>query len=372
MSEPIQVLHVVTHMNRGGLETMLMNYYRNIDRSRLQFDFLVHREKRADYDDEIESLGGRIYRLPPLNPFDIKYRKQLQQFFFDHPKYKIVHSHIDCMSAIPLKAAKKAGVPVRIAHSHSISQDKDVKYLLKLFYKGFIAKNATHLMACGQQAGEWMYGKRNFHILNNAIDAKQYSFDHETYCAERAELGVRPDDVLVGHVGRFSPPKNHSFLIDVFAECVKMNSNAKLILVGDGNLRSGIEGKVRALGLEKQVIFTGVRSDVAKLMQAMDVFLFPSVYEGLPLTVVEAQAAGLPCLISDAVPIECKKTSLVQQIALSMGAKAWATAVIKAVNTPRKNTCDEIKKSGYDVVENAQKLQMLYILLQKNPNRTIT
>lgn len=360
MSEPIQVLHVVTHMNRGGLETMLMNYYRNIDRSRLQFDFLVHREKRADYDDEIESLGGRIYRLPPLNPFDIKYRKQLQQFFFDHPKYKIVHSHIDCMSAIPLKAAKKAGVPVRIAHSHSISQDKDVKYLLKLFYKGFIAKNATHLMACGQQAGEWMYGKRNFHILNNAIDAKQYSFDHETYCAERAELGVRPDDVLVGHVGRFSPPKNHDFLIDVFAECVNMKPKAKLILVGDGNLRPGIEEKVRRLGLEASVIFTGVRSDVAKLMQAMDVFVFPSIYEGLPLTVVEAQAAGLPCLISDAVPIECKKTDLVQQIPLSEGAQAWAAAVMHVAGTQRRDTYKEIKAGGYDIIENARKLQCFY------------
>lgn len=356
----IRVLHVVTHMNRGGLETMLMNYYRNIDRSQLQFDFLVHREKRADYDDEIESLGGRIYRLPPLNPFDLKYRRRLQQFFLEHPEYKIVHSHIDCMSAIPLKAAKKAGVPVRIAHSHSISQDKDAKYLLKLFYKIFIPNNATYLMACGEQAGKWMYGSKDFHVLNNAIDAKQYSFDYETYCAVRTKLGICADDILVGHVGRFSPPKNHDFLIDVFAECISMNSKTKLIMVGDGNLRPGIEEKVRKLGLGENVIFTGVRSDVAKLMQAMDVFVFPSIYEGLPLTVVEAQAAGLPCLISDAVPIECKKTGLVQQISLSEGAKSWATAIMSVVGAQHRDTYEEIKDSGYDIVENAQKLQNFY------------
>lgn len=360
MSEPIRVLHVVTHMNRGGLETMLMNYYRNIDRSQLQFDFLVHREKRADYDDEIESLGGRIYRLPPLNPFDLIYRRRLQQFFLEHPEYKIVHSHIDCMSAIPLKAAKKAGVPVRIAHSHNSNQDRDAKYILKLLYKYRIPKYATKLMACSQAAGRWMFGGREFEVLNNAIDASSYQFDQKIRDTQRKALGIDLDSFVVGHVGRFSPPKNHDFLIDVFAECVNMKPKAKLILVGDGNLRPGIEEKVRRLGLEASVIFTGVRSDVAKLMQAMDVFVFPSIYEGLPLTVVEAQAAGLPCLISDAVPIECKKTDLVQQIPLSEGAQAWAAAVMHVAGTQRRDTYKEIKAGGYDIIENARKLQCFY------------
>lgn len=361
MSEPIRVLHVVTHMNRGGLETMLMNYYRHIDRSQLQFDFLVHRERRADYDDEIEALGGKIYRLPPLNPFDLKYRKKLQQFFLEHPEYKIVHSHIDCMSAIPLKAAKKAGVPVRIAHSHSISQDKDAKYLLKLFYKIFIPNNATYLMACGEQAGEWMYGSKDFLVLNNAIDAKQYSFDYKTYCEERNKLGVCADDTLVGHVGRFSPPKNHEFLIEIFAECVRINPKARLLLVGDGDLRPGIVEKVRRLGLEPRVIFAGVRTDVAKLMQAMDVFVFPSIYEGLPLTVVEAQAAGLPCLISDAVPIECKLTNLVEQVPLTDRSREWAKKVLDVTDTVRRNTYLEIRESGFDIQSNVKKLTAFYL-----------
>lgn len=360
MNEPIRVLHVVTHMNRGGLETMLMNYYRNIDRNQLQFDFLVHRKQRAAYDDEIESLGGKIYRLPPLNPFDLRYRKQLQQFFFDHPEYKIVHSHIDCMSAIPLKAAKKAGVPVRIAHSHSISQDKDIKYVLKLCYKRFISRNATYLMACGHRAGIWMYGSTEFYILKNAINAKLYRFNYEMYCEGRKRFGISSDDILIGHVGRFSPPKNHEFLVNVFAECVKLNSKMKLILVGDGVLRPEIEHKVKKLNLENNVIFTGVRTDVASIMQAMDIFLFPSIYEGLPLTIVEAQAAGLPCLISDTVPIECKLTDLVEQIPLANTAEEWAQKVLQASSRARVDTYEQIKESGFDVKCNAKVLLALY------------
>lgn len=359
MSEPIRVLHVVTHMNRGGLETMLMNYYRNIDRSQLQFDFLVHREKRADYDGEIESLGGRIYRLPPLNPFSPHYRSRLQQFFFDHPEYKIVHSHIDCMSAIPLKAAKKAGVPVRIAHSHNSNQDRDAKYILKLLYKYRIPKYATKLMACSQAAGRWMFGGREFEVLNNAIDASSYQFDQKIRDKQRKALGIDLDSFVVGHVGRFSPQKNHDFLIDVFAELVKKRE-ATLLLVGDGDLRDHIYKKACQSCIEKRIIFTGVRDDVDKLLQSMDVFVFPSLNEGLPLTVVEAQAAGLPCFISDGVPIECKKTDLVHQIPLMVGEKAWASAIMGAAETQRRDTYDEIKLSGYDIIENARKLQHFY------------
>lgn len=355
----IRVLHVVTHMNRGGLETMLMNYYRNIDRSQLQFDFLVHREKRADYDDEIESLGGRIYRLPPLNPFDLTYRRKLQQFFLKHPEYKIVHSHIDCMSAIPLKAAKKAGIPVRIAHSHNNNQDKDAKYILKLLYKHCISQYATKLMACSQAAGEWMFGDREFVVLNNAIDAKDYQYNQKVREIQRNALGIALDNFVVGHVGRFSPQKNHEFLIDVFAELIK-KGEATLLLVGDGDLRDCIYKKACQLGIERRIIFTGVRNDVADLLQAMDVFVFPSYYEGLGIVVIEAQASGLPCLISDGVPVECKKTDLVQQIPLSEGAKAWATAIVSVDGTRRRNTYEEIKASGYDIVENARKLQCFY------------
>lgn len=360
MSEPIRVLHVVTHMNRGGLETMLMNYYRNIDRNQLQFDFLVHRKERAAYDDEIESLGGRIYRLPPLNPFDLHYRKQLQQFFFLHPEYKIVHSHIDCMSAIPLKAAKKAGVPVRIAHSHNNNQDKDAKYILKLLYKHRIAQNATKLMACSQAAGKWMFGGQEFDVLNNAIDAKSYQFNQKIRDAQRKAMGLSQDSFVVGHVGRFSPQKNHEFVIEIFAELLK-KKNATLLLVGDGDLRGAIQEKVHRLGIENQVVFTGIRDDVANLMQVMDVFVFPSYNEGLPLTVVEAQAAGLPCFISDGVPIECKLTNLVKQISLTAAPREWANKIANVGDTVREDTYLEICDSGFDVQSNVKKLTAFYL-----------
>ena len=187
---PIRVLHIVTYMGRAGLETMLMNYYRNIDREKVQFDFLVHRDFEADYDAEILSLGGKIYRLPKLNPFSKSYRKALDSFFKEHTEYKIVHSHLDCMSSIPLKYAKKNNVPVRIAHSHNNNQDRDAKYLLKLFYRNKIKKYATDLFSCSIEAGKWMFKTDNFTVLNNAIDAAKYSYNKETAAKVRADLGV--------------------------------------------------------------------------------------------------------------------------------------------------------------------------------------
>ena len=356
----IRILHIVTHMNRGGLETMIMNYYRHIDRSKIQFDFLVHRSNMADYDEEILSMGGKIYRLSPLNPLDPRYLRSLDTFFAEHKEYRIVHCHLDCMAGIPLKYAKKHGVPVRIAHSHSSSQTKDAKYILKLFYKRNIVKYANRLFACGDDAGKWMFGTDDFTVLNNAIDAASYSYCAETAQSVRAGFGIPDHALIVGHVGRFCPPKNHVFIIQIFAEILKKRSDAVLLLVGEGELRAETERQAEELGVRQSVIFAGLRSDVPELLQAMDVFLFPSLYEGLPLSMVEAQAAGLPCLISDKVPIECKKTDLVQQISLEESPEVWANAVLSAADTQRKNTLEDIRRSGFDVRENARWLQDFY------------
>lgn len=356
----VRILQVVTYMGRGGLETMLMNYYRNIDRNKIQFDFLTHRDFRADYDDEIESLGGKIYHLPLLNPLSREYKKKLNQFFDTHPEYRVVHVHQDCMSSVILKAAAQHKVPVRIAHSHNASQDRNLKYPIKLFYRRFIPQYATDLMACGEDAGKWMFRGAKYQVLNNAINAREYAFDAVKRVVQRAMLGVGDDELLIGHVGRFSPTKNHAFLIDIF-QVIQDKIPAKLLLVGDGVLRKDIEKKVKQLNLTDKVIFTGVRSDVPDLMQAMDVFIFPSNYEGLPVTMIEAQAAGLPCLISDNVPIECKKTDLIQQISLSAPTSVWAGEVLRAVQKERKNTYEAINKAGFDIVENAGRLQQFYI-----------
>lgn len=357
----IRVLQVVTHMNRGGLETMLMNYYRHIDRRRVQFDFLVHRAERADYDDEIESLGGKIYRLPRLVPWSLSYHKALDSFFETHPEYQIIHVHQDCLSSVILKAAKKHGVPVRIAHSHCANQDKDLKYPIKLCCKKWIPTYATNLFACGRDAGRWMFGGAPFQILNNAIDAKAYTFSPRKRADMRAALGLPNEAFVVGHVGRFSPPKNHNGLLAIFEEIHRRDNDAVLLLVGDDRCELGnkIHEKVKSLGLKNHVIFTGVRSDVNDLLQAMDVFVFPSNYEGLPVTMVEAQAAGLPCYISDHVPPECALTDLVTTTPLSASPETWADSILTA-HKDRGDTYDEIAAAGFDIAENAKWLQNYY------------
>ena len=355
----IRVLHVVTDMNRGGLETLLMNYYRHINRAEIQFDFLVHRYNRAAYDDEIESLGGKIYRLPRLNPFSIIYKRSLAAFFNTHPEYQIVHAHLDCMSSVVLKAAKECGVEVRIAHSHSSSQDKNLKYPLKLFFRHFIPKYATHLLACGELAGKWMFRGADFKIMNNAIDTKKYIFSLAKKQQIRFRFGIKEDEFVIGHVGRFSPVKNHRFILDVFA-AIQEQCKAKLLLVGDGPLRTNIEREVKKLKLDDKVIFTGIRNDVPDLLQAMDVFVFPSMYEGLPLTIIEAQAAGLPCFISDKVPLECKITNLVQQIPVNAGVKAWTDGIMRSTTVARRNTDQGICEAGFDICTNTELLERYY------------
>lgn len=361
MSEPIRILHVVTYMGRGGLETMIMNYYRHIDRSKVQFDFLVHRDFRADYDDEIEALGGKIYRLPRLVPWSKSYRTALDTFFDEHPGYRIVHVHQDCLSSVILMAAKKHGVPVRIAHSHNSNQDRNLKYLIKLYYRRLIPCYATDLFACGRQAGQWMFMGKPFQIVNNAIDAGLYTFDAETAERMRSALGIDRDTLVVGHVGRFAAAKNHSFLLDIFRELYAKYPDSKLLLVGDGDLRDAMEEKAMQLGIRDRVIFTGIRSDVVDLMQAMDVFVFPSVYEGLPVTLVEAQAAGLPCIVSENIPPECKITSLVEQIPLENSPEYWAEQILAHVCDMRGNTYAQIAAAGFDISENVRWLQNEYL-----------
>ena len=360
----LRVLHVVTHMNRGGLETMIMNYYRRIDREKVQFDFLTHRPYDGDYGEEIKKMGGVIYHLPRLNPLSFNYKKKLGEFFIYHTHYQIIHVHQDCLSSVILKVAEQHGIKVRIAHSHNASQDKDLKYPVKLFYRHFISRYATELIACSKAAGNWMFCGASFRVLNNAINTAEYKYDYKKRLQTREKLQLKKDEFVVGHVGRFSPPKNHDFLIDIFYQLKLLHPNSKLLLVGDdrGELANKIKHKVRESGLSDSVIFTGLRKDVTDLMQAMDVFVFPSFYEGMPVTLIEAQASGLPCVISDKVPIECKKTELVQQMSLTSSAAEWAKLLIKkGRETVRQDTSDLIKKAGFDIGDNAKWLQQYYL-----------
>ena len=312
----IRVLQVVTVMNRGGLETMLMNYYRKMDRNKVQFDFMVHREDKGHYDEEILSLGGRIFRMPQIRPGNYRvYFNKLDQFFSDHKEYKVVHSHINENSSFVLRAAKKAGVPCRIAHSHLSDLGIDLKLPFRLYARSVMKDHPTKYFACSKNAGKWLFRNTNteeIKVLNNAVNVEEFLFNRETRQKVRQELGVRRNQLVIGHIGRFNKQKNHEYLIDIFKSVVEKRPDAVLVMIGEGNLKPQIEKKVSDLGLSSNVRFLGVRSDIADLMQGMDLFLFPSLFEGLPVVLVEAQAAGLQCVISDSITKESDITGRIE------------------------------------------------------------
>ena len=357
-----RVLQVVTYMGRGGLETMLMNYYRHIDRSKVQFDFLTHRSFEADYDREITALGGKIYHLPRLNPLSGSYLRQLDAFFREHPEYRVVHSHLDCMAGIPLKYAERNGVPVRIAHAHNTNQEKNLKYPLKMLCRRDIPRYATDLFACSEAAGSWMFGKNRFSVINNAIDANQYAPDPAKRNQIRREFGIPDDALVLGHVGRFMPVKNHEFLLKVLCELKAVDDSCRLLLVGDGPNQARIKEMAGSMDISDRVIFTGVRGDVPALLQAMDVFLFPSLFEGLPLALIEAQCSGLPCLKSEFVPEESVKVpAIVRSVELAKGPKEWASAAQSLARIIRTGRAQEITDAGFNILEEARKLESFYL-----------
>lgn len=361
----IRILHIVTYMGRGGLETMLMNYYRHMPRDQIQFDFLVHRDFTADYDMEIASMGGKIYHFPRLIPWSIRYRRQLMDFFRKHPEYRIIHVHQDCLSAVALECAKKCRVPVRIVHSHISSQDKNWKYPVKCYYRNKIPSFATDFFACSQKAGEWMFGGHSFSVLPNAIDIDRFTYRPKTAREMRRKLHIDVHACVVGHVGRFHHQKNHGFLIDIFYEFLKQHPESILLLVGDGSGRAAIQKKINRLGIESRVCFTGSRADVPDLLQAMDVFVFPSYYEGLGISIVEAQASGLPCLISNTIPTECIVTDLVFRYALKKPPDMWAEKIAALLHIPREDQTEWLQQADYDLAHAAGKLENFYTAAER-------
>lgn len=353
----IRILQCVNNMHRAGLETMLMNYYRNIDRSKIQFDFLMHRQEPSDYDDEIIAMGGRIFRAPRLYPQNYPaYFAYMKQFFREHPEYKVVHSHIDAMSYLPLLAAKKANVPIRIAHSHNTAIDRDFKYPLKQLFRIGITGVANKYAACGEEAGRFLFGDKPFRIIPNAIDASQFQFSDAVRIAKRKELGLG-DKFVVGHVGRMSYQKNHTFLLDIFEGIVTKHRDSVLILIGIGEKEEEIRKKVDKRNLTDRVIFLGNRSDVKDLYQAMDVFLLPSLFEGVPVVGIEAQYSGLPCVFSDKVPREVQIAETCSFVALNQPVDVWVEQVMK-LHTPDRN--DVQVSADYDIKYAHMALEQYY------------
>lgn len=366
MKEPIRILNLFTIMNRGGAETMVMNYYRNMDRTKVQFDFMVHRQEKGSYDDEIESLGGKIYRMPPIRPWTAsEYRKIIREFYDTHREYKIIHSHMSELGYYDFIESERLGVPVRICHAHSYPREFDFKMIFRTYYKKRMMTHITHMFTCGLESGIWLYGNKNrkfFIQLNNAIDSKKYIYNIETRKTVRAHMGIEKKFVI-GHVGRFCAVKNHSFIIDIFSKLHNKHPESVLLLVGQDNCKIGkeIHKKVKSLGLSDAVHFLGVRSDVADIMQAMDVFLFPSLFEGFGIVALEAQAAGLPTLVSERIPNECYITDLIHSQSLHSSPEVWAKRLWQARTLPRTNRYQEIQSKGFDIKENAKKLQQFYL-----------
>ena len=324
----IRVLHVIGAMDRGGAETMVMNLYRAVDKSRMQFDFLVHEERECDYDQEILDLGGRIYRVPRFTGANlIAYNKDCRRLFAEHPEHRIVHGHIGSSAVIYLKEAKRAG-RVAIAHSHAQNYLPGVEGLVFDLIAHPTRNIADWFFACSKEAGIDRFGEKvvegdRFAILDNGIDVELYRCDEEGHRAAKEELGLAGKPVF-GHVGRLSPEKNHEFLFEVFSLLKERIPDAILLLIGRGPLEQELRERADAMGIGDSVKFLGVRDDVPALLKAMDVFVFPSVKEGLAMAAVEAQASGLPCIVSTGVPEHAVVSDRVRHLPLEDGAASWA------------------------------------------------
>lgn len=363
MEEPIRVLHILQRMEAGGTQALLMNIYRKIDRMKVQFDFLVVYKEKQFYDDEIESMGGHVYKLSFREDLNLpKFQKDLKTFFKQHQEYQIVHCHAYTIGYFCLNEAKKAGIPVRIAHSHNNETVHDIKYLPKLFMQRRFTLNATDLFACSEEAGKYLFKDKSFRVLKNAIDSQKFIANENTRREIIQEFGLE-DKFVVGHVGRLHPQKNHDFLLDIFAEIKKKKLDAELILVGTGPLEEKVRSKVADKGLAESVQFLGNRKDMNRIYQAMDVFVFPSLFEGLGIVAIEAQAAGVPIVCSEGLPSETDITPIYHKLMLNDGAEKWAGAAIEMAQLPKAHTNMRkyIIDAGFDMSATAKDMEEYYL-----------
>lgn len=363
MGLPVRVLHAVVNMNRGGAETLIMNLYRNIDRSKVQFDFLTSKE--GCFDREIEKLGGRIHRIPYVTDVGhFEYMNALEKFFMGHPGYRVVHAHMDKMSGSILREAKVTGVPIRISHSHNTSSEGSLAAKTYKWYAGFkVLRSASHYFACSQSAAQWLYGTKADQaiIVKNGIDCNRFRYSKEMRNQLRKQWGLNDKCMVIGHIGRFNQQKNHDELTRIFLEVTKLNQDACLILIGEGPLRKNIEEKLKFMGLSSKVKFLGVRNDVHRLLNMFDIMIFPSLHEGLPVTLIEAQSSGLPCLISDRISSEVDMgAGLIHYESLLSSPKSWAYRAL-LMDEKRKDASFHLKKNGYDIKDSAAWLENFYL-----------
>ena len=381
MDEPIRVLNIVGRMGPGGIETLIMGIYRNIDRNKVQFDFLTHKEAGGAYEEEIKKLGGRIYRMPVLrNNFTnrtyywriFNYKSELKRFFKNHPEYHVVHGHMTNTASIYMPIARKCGkATCLIAHSHLTQARPGLAGKVTNILQRKIPSLATDYFACSEMAAHWFYPQSfidsgKVKIIKNGVDPKRFYFDENKRGKIRKEMNLE-NKIVIGNVARFKTEKNHLFQVEIFEKIHLINPNTVLMLVGDGELMQAVRDKVVEKHLEKSVMFLGNRNDVPDLLLAMDMFLLPSLYEGLPVVAIEAQASGLPVITSTGVTRETDITGNVEFLELSQGPEYWANAVLRKVdNFSRHDMFSYIQKNGYDITETARWLQDFYLRKHNN------
>lgn len=368
----VRMLHIVGSMSPSGIGNFIMNIYRNIDRDKVQFDFIVHEHREVSFDEEILALGGKLYYVTRKSVSPVRNFKEIREVV-KQGHYGIVFRHTDTATvALDLLACKWGGAKRRIPHSHSTSTGNQRMHKI---FRPMLNCLATERFACSQDAGKWLYGKKKFEVIWNGIRIDRFAFSMDKRNKIRRELGLS-DSYVFGHVGNFLPVKNHLFMLEVFAQIHEKNADAKLLFVGDGALRNQIEEKTESLGLKDCVILTGVRNDTDLLLQGMDVFLFPSNYEGMPIALVEAQAAGLKCLVSDVITDDVIVTKNVTKMSLSRPACDWADTALQLAKEGfaeayeagdvqqgpckgREDTSPQIAAGGFDVKDLAKRYERI-------------
>lgn len=360
----IKVLQVFATTDRGGAESMVMSHLHFIDKEKFQIDFINHTQEHCDFDDEIKMMGGKLYHLPRFKIYNIvQYRNAWKTFFEEHPDYDVIHIHYFTLAPIIIPIAKKYGIKIRITHSHNTKRSNIFKgFLLNMFHKRMV-EDSTLLLACGEEAGENIFHTTNFKVFNNAIDTNRFQFSEDERIKIREELGISQYDILIGHVGSFrSTQKNHARIVKVFKEIQEKDNRYKLVLVGNGALLPQIKKEVSNLGISNSVIFTGVRSDIPNLMSAFDCFLFPSLFEGLGIVAVEAQATGCPVIASSVVPTEAVLTDIITMVPLKESDNVWGEKIKHALSKEINRTeyHKKVQMAGYEVRDNVNVLESIY------------
>lgn len=358
MSNPIRVAQIMGYMNGGGVESVVMNYYRNIDRARVQFDFLVCEGSSRIPADEIEHLGGRVFMVPSYA--DVAgYQDKLRRLYCKCG-WGVVHSHLNALSVFPLRAAKKEGVPVRIAHSHSTAgKGEFVKNAAKQLLKTQSNRYPTHRLACSRAAGEWLFGTgTDFDVVPNGIDLEKFCSADTRRSASRRRLGIDDGEFVVCHIGRFMTQKNHQFLIEVFARLLDVRPDSRLLLVGEGELLETMRTHAKCLGVYGKTIFAGQREDVEDMYACSDVFCLPSLYEGLGMVAIEAQASGVPCLLSDTITREVDVTGECRFLSID-SCGAWVE-VMSSMGVGERRPNEKTSFRGYDIRDAASLLASRY------------